>query len=445
VLRDVTGEDLTVSRSAVTDPSPLTGSVSDPLSDATTCMFKRKKLMLGRVNSHPGISPLFRIRLVSWAGVLVASLVPSPLLAQGSLSLPEAQPSKPLEFLPPQPITPTFGENDIPPTGYNPPAYSGDRSQSQKLQIYRLDIGDGIGITVPNFPEFNVTGAIDPDGNFLVPILGRIALVGLTLDEVQTKIRLELGRKFLREEPEVIAVLTTPRTVQLTILGEVFRPGFYSVAPNTPLTQVLLSAGGSTPRADLRSVVVRRVLVDGTVLEEKLDLYTPLIMGERLPDLRLQGGDAVIISQLEVGQEEGYNRTLVSRTTLTQPNITIRVLAPLLPSGTALRNVSIPSGSTFLDVIATLPVTDRLRINVNEVALLRFDSAKGGIVTQTLNPEAAIRGDISQNVPLQDQDAIIVSRTLLGEIFAAFNIITQPIRDISSFTNTIVNFGNQFN
>jgi polysaccharide export outer membrane protein len=155
----------------------------------------------------------------------------------------------------------------------------------------------------------------------------------LTLDEVQTKIRLELGRKYLREEPEVIAVLTTARPVQLTILGEVQRPGFYNVAPNIPLAQVLLAGWVGTPRADLRSIVVRRVLVDGTVLEEKLDLYTPLVKGDRLPDLRLQGGDAVIVAKLEAGQETGYNRTLVARTTLTQQNITIRVLAPLVPSG----------------------------------------------------------------------------------------------------------------
>ncbi|TRU24374.1 MAG: polysaccharide export protein [Microcystis aeruginosa Ma_SC_T_19800800_S464] len=366
------------------------------------------------------------------------------LKAQGSLSIPQTQPGAWLEFLPPQSPNPTFPENTIPPTGYSPPVYSPNNSQSRQIQAYRLDIGDQVSVSVPDFPEFNSAGPVDPDGNFLVPILGRIPVLGLTLDEVQTKIRLELGRKYLREEPEVIAVLTAARPVQLTILGEVQRPGFYSVAPNTPLAQVLLAAGGGTPRADLRSIVVRRVLVDGTVLEEKLDLYTPLVKGDRLPDLRLQGGDAVIVSKLEAGQETGYNRTLVAKTTLTQQSITIRVLAPLLPSGIALRNVSIPNGSTFLDVVASLPVSDRLRINVDEVSLLRFDSAKGGIVSQTLSPIAAVRGDISQNVPLEDQDVIIVSRTLLGKIFAAFNIITQPIRDITSFTNTILNISNQF-
>ena len=364
--------------------------------------------------------------------------------AQGPLSIPQTQPGAGLEFLPPEPPNPTFPENTIPPTGYSPPVYSPNNRQSRQIQAYRLDIGDQISVSVPDFPEFNSAGPVDPDGNFLVPILGRIPVLGLTLDEVQTKIRLELGRKYLREEPEVIAVLTTARPVQLTILGEVQRPGFYSIAPNTSLAQVILAAGGGTPRADLRSILVRRILVDGTVLEEKLDLYTPLIKGERLPDLRLQGGDAVIVSKLEAGQETGYNRTLVAKTTLAQQNITVRVLSPSLPSGISLRNVSIPNGSSFLDVVASLPVSDRLRINVNEVSLLRFDSAKGGIVSQTLSPIAAVRGDISQNVPLEDQDVIIVTRTLLGKIFAAFNIITQPIRDISSFTNTILNLSNQF-
>lgn len=391
---------------------------------------------------------LFRTRAIVLSGLSLTGFLwvihCESLKAQGPLSIPQTQPGSGLEFLPPQPPNPTFPENTIPPTGYSPPVYSPNNSQSRQIQTYRLDIGDQISVSVTDFPEFNSAGPVDPDGNFLVPILGRIPLLGLTLDEVQTKIRLELGRKYLREEPEVIAVLTAARPVQLTILGEVQRPGFYTIAPNTSLAQVLLAAGGGTPRADLRSIVVRRVLVDGTVLEEKLDLYTPLVKGDRLPDLRLQGGDAVIVSKLEAGQETGYNRTLVARTTLTQQSITIRVLAPLLPSGIALRNVSIPSGSTFLDVVASLPVSDRLRINVNEVSLLRFDSAKGGIVSQTLSPIAAVRGDISQNVPLEDQDVIIVSRTLLGKIFAAFNIITQPIRDITSFTNTILNISNQF-
>ncbi len=378
-------------------------------------------------------------------GILVPGsefIQPRSVYAQNSIPFPGGEQPKPLDFLPPDPPGPTFRQDDIPPTTSSPPVYQNDRSR--QWQLYRLNTDDQINIAVPDFPEFSTQTIVDQEGNMVIPILGRITAKGLTLDELETKIRYELGQKYLKQEPRVIAVLSEPRPVQLTLLGEVVRPGYYRVDPNTPLSQLLVSAGGSTPRADLRGVIVRRPLVDGTVLEERVDLYTPLITGQELPDLRLQGGDTVIVSRLEVGQETGYDRTLISRTSLIQPNITVRVLAPLLPSGTALRNVTLPNGSTFLDVIANLPITDRLRINVNDVSLLRFDTGKGKVINQSLNPEAAIKGDVSQNVPLEDQDVIVVSRTLLGEIFAFFNIITQPIRDIQSFTTTINNFSTGF-
>lgn len=336
----------------------------------------------------------------------------------------------------------SFQRDDIPPQGYSPPVYNDETSK--QFLLYRLGIGDSISISVPNFAEFNSSGPVDAEGNFLVPILGRIAVKGLTLDEVETKISFELGEKYLKEQPEVIAVLATPRAARLIVLGEVVRPGYYNAPPNSLLTDLLTTAGGSTGKADLRAVIVRRTLVDGTVLEEAVDLYTPLIKGTKVPEFRLQEGDTVVVSRLEVGRDVGYDRALIARTTLIQPTITVRLLAPLIPSGRVLRNVNLPNGSSFLDVIATLPTTDILRIKTNDVALLRFDPEKGGVVTQKLNPNAAVKGDLSQNVLLEDQDVIVVSRTILGEIFAFFNIITQPIRDIQTFSGTITNFQNTF-
>jgi polysaccharide export outer membrane protein len=357
--------------------------------------------------------------------------------AQSSLPAfgPTAPPSTEVE---PQPSQ----RDQIPPAGYSPPKY--DEQNSQQFLLYRLGVGDAVTVTVPDFPEFSSATAVDAEGNMLIPILGRIPVKGLTLDELETKISYELGQKYLKEQPEVIAVIATPRPVRLIVLGEILRPGYYNVAPNTLLTDILTTAGGSTGKADLRSVIVRRTLVDGTVLEEAVDLYTPLIKGTKVPEFRLQEGDSVVVSRLEVGKDTGYDRSLIARTTLIQPTITVRLLSPLIPSGRVLRNVELPNGSDFLDVIATLPTTDVLRIKRDEVALLRFDPEKGGVVTQKLNPEAALRGDIAQNVLLEDQDVIIVSRTILGEFFAFFNIITQPIRDIQTFSTSITNFQDTF-
>ena len=183
-----------------------------------------------------------------------------------------------------------------------------------------MDIGDGLTINVPLFPEFNTVAIINEEGNIIIPILGRISLVGLSLAEAEQKIIYELSNRFLQEEPEVFIALTAPRPAQVSILGEVVRPGFYSFVAGSPLNVALSATGGSTKDADLRSVIIRRSLVDGSVIERTIDLYTPLLNSQALPDVRLQGGDTVIVNKLEIGTDRDYDRSLVAQTTLPQTN-----------------------------------------------------------------------------------------------------------------------------
>ncbi len=378
-------------------------------------------------------------------GLLLWSLNPVWIsnlgLSQTPVLEPTLDPDPAIELLPTQPPDPTYRKTDVPPRANVPPLF--DAKTSRQFNVYRLNLGDGISVSVENFPEFSFSTTIDPDGYILVPILGKVPAVGLTLEEVEEKIAYELNRVYLQEKPKVIAVLVGPRPVQLTVLGEVLRPGFYPVDPNAAIPQVLSSAGGSTLRADLRSIIVRRPLVDGTILEERVDLYTPLIKGTGLPDFRLQNGDTIIVSKLDASQTQDYDRTLIARTTLAQPTMTVRVLVQVEPSGSQLRNITLPNGSSFIELVGLLPPGDPLRFKRDEVTLMRFDPEQGKVVTQSLNPEALIlNGDISQNVVLQDQDVIITSRTLLGKILSAFRIITQPIRDVFSFTSFFRNISN---
>ncbi len=323
-----------------------------------------------------------------------------------------------------EPANPTFNSQNPPPTfeTINSP---------RQFNVYRLDTGDGISISVPLFPEFNALATLDPEGNIIIPILGRIALSGLTTTEAEAKISYELGQRFLQQQPEVLVTLNVSRPAQITILGEVVRPGFYNFQAGVPINGVLQTAGGTTQEADLRSVVVRRTLVDGTVLEQKIDLYTPLLTGQHIPSVFIQGGDTIIVSQLQVGEDRNYDRDLIANSTLPQQVITVRILFPS-GTGSALRNLNLPNGSTFIDAVASLPPDDNLLID-EDITLLRFDPETRGIISQTLDNREVVKGDISQDVMLQDQDVIVVSRTLLGKVFNTLTIITQPISTFFGF------------
>lgn len=355
-------------------------------------------------------------------------LLASVSLAQESISLPK--PPKPVPSSTELP-RPTFGlTSPMPSQSYSPPSQVGI---SRQFTVYRLDTDDVISINVEQFPEFNFIGPIDAEGNIVIPILGRVLVAGLTLQEVETKISRALGKDFLLTEPKVFAILSTPRPVRVTLIGEVSRPGFYTVDGTTLLSDVLSISGGTTDMADLRQVIVRRTLSDGSVIEEEIDLYTPLIAGNPVPKVPLQGGDTIIVSRLEVGEDQGYDRLLVSQSNIPQPEITVRLLAPVQPSGQVLQNLVLPNGSNILDMVAAIPLADVLRVNVRDVTLLRFDPETGKVITQSINIRKILDGDISYVAPLQDGDVVVVGRTLLGKVFAAFNVLTQPIRDVRAF------------
>jgi polysaccharide export outer membrane protein len=373
---------------------------------------------------------------LGWCGANL--LIPSISLAQGQFVPTLPPPSNNSQTLPPAPnntslpreIPPgTFNSNQFaPPKTSSPPIYEDD--ELNPLKTYYLDTGDGITINVERFVDFNTTGQIDPEGNIAIPIVGRINLKGLTTKEVETKISKLLGSQYLQQEPKVSVFLIAPRPVKITIVGEVSRPGFYNLGAGIAVNDILLVAGGSTRNADLRSIIVRRQLPNNEIIERKIDLFTPLQTGQQLPDIRFQGGDTIIVSKLQTGDDQDYNRDLIAKTSLVQQTIRVRLWNE---AGGGIGVLNVPNGSTFLDILGNVGLANRQLVDINNIALLRYDPDTGGVVTQPINGKQAIRGDLSQNVLLQDEDVIIVGRTLLGKVINALNIITQPFQSLFSF------------
>ncbi len=405
----------------------------------------------------------------------------------------------PLQSLPSPPesanVRPTNTNNEISPQFSSYLLAPGDTisvAVQRPPGTYRLGIGDSISLNVQRFPDLSFQAAINPEGNIIVPLLGVVPLQGLTLRAAETKIRSQLDRYIINpitvlslvgqrsdlsfqaaigidgnivlpqlgkisiqgltiEEAQakirlafskiaanqiVDVSLSGMRPVQLTITGEVFRPGIYSATATMPrITDILPLAGGSTVKADLRQVQVRRQLADGSIISQKIDLYASLQNGTSPPNLRLQDGDAIIVPQREVGTDEGYDRNLVSRSTLAVQQIKVRVLN-YAAGGIATQ--SLPNGSTFIDALGGISPDNA---NLRDIALVRFDPEQGKAVTQRLDAKKALAGDASQNVALQDNDVIVVGRNLVGKVTNLLNTITQPFFNVQSFLTFFQNFG----
>ncbi|HIK30177.1 MAG TPA: SLBB domain-containing protein [Oscillatoriales cyanobacterium M59_W2019_021] len=250
----------------------------------------------------------------------------------------------------------------------------------------------------------------------------------------QTDFDAEYDRDFI----DTLTLTSPPQfPLEITIVGEVARPGFYPVSASPPpdVAQAILAAGGTRVTANLRQVVVRRTLIDGSTIEETIDLFTPLLEGTPLPDFRLEDGDVVVVPTLDIADREEYDRQLAARSTLAQQQIRVRLLSYASGGGRgsadgAFNILNLPNTSTLLDAIQGVPLS---QADLDSVAVIRFDEELGRAITQEFDVKEAMRGDPTQNTLLQDNDVIVVNRNTIAKVSYILNTVTQPFRDVLGF------------
>jgi polysaccharide export outer membrane protein len=114
---------------------------------------------------------------------------------------------------------------------------------------------------------------IDFDGNINLPILGKISVKGLTIDQAQGIIQIN-ANKYLKN-PTVIVKLTS---FKITVLGEVKNPGYLYVYNNqATVLEALGLAGDLTPVASRKNVKLIRQVPSGSEVI-LIDLTDPKLL-----------------------------------------------------------------------------------------------------------------------------------------------------------------------
>jgi protein involved in polysaccharide export with SLBB domain len=120
---------------------------------------------------------------------------------------------------------------------------------------YRLGNGDVLEVQVAG--RLDVTRlqvVVDPEGLVNIPPLGAIDVGGLSLLEANRRIG-ERARSLLRFA-DVSITVSIPRSFEVVVSGEVERPGTTQATAIQRLHELILIAGGITPRGSARHVQV---------------------------------------------------------------------------------------------------------------------------------------------------------------------------------------------
>ncbi len=146
----------------------------------------------------------------------------------------------------------------------------------QDISAYRLGPGDKLKVTVFGQPQESGQFEIDGSGTIGYPLLGQIAAKGLTVPELQEKIRAELDRKFIVDPRVTVEVLNYR---PFYIYGEVNKAGSYPYVAGLTVRRAVAIAGGYTRRARFAPATVVRESGEG-VRELSVQLDTPVLPGD---------------------------------------------------------------------------------------------------------------------------------------------------------------------
>ncbi len=198
----------------------------------------------------------------------------------------------------PAPATP----NDAQPFGYEVFRYAPTTFEPLAYgpvdQDYPIGPGDELVLTMWGDAQLALTATVNREGAIVLPDVGTIPVNGLTLEGARSRIRAVLARSYagLRATGPGATLsldlsLGKLRSIQVFLLGEVVKPGGYTVSSVSRVINALYVAGGATRPGSLRDV---RVIRNGQVAAS-VDLYRLLLTGDAGDETRLQNGDVIFV------------------------------------------------------------------------------------------------------------------------------------------------------
>ncbi|NER81576.1 MAG: sugar ABC transporter substrate-binding protein, partial [Leptolyngbya sp. SIO1D8] len=235
------------------------------------------------------------------------------------------------------------------------------------------------------------------------------------------------------------------RPLNIAIIGEVFRPGPYTVtgtartgAAGVPgggggnsipptVTRAIQVAGGIKPEANIREIQVYRRTRDGQEQTIAINLWNLLAEGDITEDILLQEGDTVVVPEAD---------------TLLPAEIAEVAAASFSPNTIRVNVVGEVDNPGVIEVPPNTPLSQGVlaaggfnnRARTSNVELIRLN-LNGTVTRSSLAIDFAAGIDESNNPLLRNNDIIIVKRSASATIADTLDTLVTPLgRAFSLFT-----------
>jgi protein involved in polysaccharide export with SLBB domain len=157
-----------------------------------------------------------------------------------------------------------------------------------RLETGDIQVGDKIFLAVERQAELSDTFNVLSGRKIVLPEIGDVPLQGVLRSELQQYLLTFLSKYIVNPAVQARSL------VRLEVIGNVGRPGFYTIPSDMPLSDVIMEAGGPAQTAALdRMSVLRR----NDRIWEGEALRTAMVEGRTVDQLSLRAGDAINVPQ----------------------------------------------------------------------------------------------------------------------------------------------------
>jgi polysaccharide export outer membrane protein len=158
-----------------------------------------------------------------------------------------------------------------------------------------LGPGDVVRLSVYGSPDLSIETRVSENGNITVPLLGQVAVGGMPVAAAEKKVGDLLEKGGYLKKAQVNMLITTLNSQQVSVLGQVNRPGRYPVEGKRKVLDLLALAGGiAADGGDLVSLVRTR---NGKTTRETIDVIDMVRKGELDHDYEVAAGDIIFVER----------------------------------------------------------------------------------------------------------------------------------------------------
>jgi polysaccharide export outer membrane protein len=171
---------------------------------------------------------------------------------------------------------------------------------------YIVGPDDEITIDVSGAASDNFKLRVSPEGSVKVPNIEPIFVSGLTIEQAEQRIIARLRRGGYQglgvpgSGVTANVALTNIRSIRVTLVGEVVRPGTYTISSLGSAFNALYLAGGPNPETgSFRKISIIR----GNRVVRTIDLYDFILRADQRDNIRLQDQDVIRVADYQTRVE----------------------------------------------------------------------------------------------------------------------------------------------